>query len=59
MLTAVGILLLSITLGELFLAGVRLLQAERPRDPAGHSTLESSWSTVRQMGARMREIGFR
>jgi len=60
LVAGLAILLLSTILGELFLAGVRLLAAERPGgsgarpDPAG-----VQWSVVRQMSARMQEMGFR
>jgi hypothetical protein len=58
-LAALGILLLSIVLGELFLAGVRLLQAERPPGSAALASPAGQWSAVRQMSARMRAMGLR
>ena len=59
LIAAFGILLLSTILGELFLAGVRRLSAERPPGSAAPASPSGQWSAVRQMSARMREMGFR
>ena len=59
LICALGILLLSTVLGELFLAGVRLLEAERPPGSVAPTSPAGPWSAVRQMSARTREMGFR
>jgi hypothetical protein len=58
-MAALGILLLSSMLGELFLTGVRLLKAERPPGSAAPASPAGRWSAVGQMSARAREMGFR
>jgi hypothetical protein len=54
-----GVLLGTICLAELALAGARLLLAERPR-PAAHAEMpENFWSALREMEKQARAMGLR
>jgi hypothetical protein len=57
--TAVGVLLLTIFLAELALAGVRLLLAERVRPAARVEVPEHHWSALRDMHEQARAMGLR
>jgi hypothetical protein len=54
-----GVLLLTMCLAELALAGVRLLRAERPRSAATVVVPENFWSALREMEQQARAMGLR
>jgi hypothetical protein len=56
---ALGVLLVTICLAELALAGARLLLAERPRPAARVEVPENFWSALREMEAQARAMGLR
>lgn len=56
---ALGVLLLTIGLAELALAGVRLLLAERPRSTVQMEVPENFWNALREMEEQARAMGFR
>ena len=58
-LQLLAILLLSICVGELALAGARLLRAERPGRSAQNVIPENLWSEWREMQEQARAMGFR
>jgi hypothetical protein len=59
MAALLGVLLLTICLAELALAGVRVLLAERPRSAVQMEPPENFWSTLREMEAQARAMGLR
>ena len=56
---ALGVLLLTICMAELALAGVRLLLAERPRSAIQIEVPENFWNALRQMETQARAMGLR
>ena len=56
---ALAILLLTICLAELALAGARLLLAERPRPTARTEVPDNFWSALREMEEQARAMGLR
>ncbi len=56
---ALGVLLVTICLAELALAGATLLVAERPRPSARAEVPENFWSVLREMEAQARAMGLR
>ena len=59
LVAALGVLLLTILLAELALAGVRLLRAERPVQAVSIAVPEDFWSALRKMEEQARAMGLR
>lgn len=58
-IAALGVLLATICLAEVALAGMRVLRAERPRPVVTEVVPEDFWSALRRMEEQVRTMGLR